>query len=557
MECPVVATKYGKVQGRLCSKLNDTQVFNYSKIPFAKPPIKDLRFKPPQDPASWTGVLKCDKNNVAPVQDPDATNDLRDYFICMNEFNVTEEFFGAGTEDCLYLDVYTKCPNSKKKLPVIFWIYGGGFQMGASGFYNGKVLASLHDVIVVVPNYRVNAFGFFTMGKDSDYPGNMGMLDQVKALEWVRDNISEFGGDPNNVTIQGESAGAMSVGLHCLSPLSKGLFHKAISHSGVADFPSLVKDNYDSALKALLTELKITTEDPGEIMKKLKSLGPNEITSALVKQNKGLANGFSPVVDGHFLPDLPSVMFKEKKFHNIPYIIGFNSDEGSGFMQLQNTDFKTGLTEEKFDEQMGMVTGAVCMQKPEKAKEVMMALKTGYAKHVDDNDQMKWSRVMGMLTRDMVFTNCSLTTLKTYSDAGADAYMYYLNQPTMWIKDPTLFPEEKRKAEICDTDHGDDIFYTFGYPFYDGKYSRDAITFTDDEKECSRAWMTYITNFATTGNPNDGNNVPAEWTKYSDDKSYIIMNKKPECQQDFGPDNYKIWTETIPAILTGQAGTSF
>lgn len=550
MECPVVTTKYGKVQGRLCSKISSKQVFNYSKVPFAKPPVNNLRFQPPQDADSWDGILKCDVNNTAPIQDEKMGKDLKDFFVSMDEFKATEDVFSSGSEDCLYLDVYTACPNTDKKLPVLFWIYGGGFQMGSSGFYNGKVLVSLHDVVVVIPNYRLNAFGFFTTGKNSKYPGNMGMLDQVKALEWARDNVSAFGGNPNNITIHGESAGGISVGLHCLSPLSKGLFHKAISHSGVADFPMLVKEDYSSAVQALSKELQIMSEDPDEIAKQLMTIAPQKIIAALEKQNKDFANAFAPVVDGHFLPKNPKVMLQEKSFHKIPYVIGFNSDEGSGLMQQGNPNFKAGLTEDMFDEQLKMTMGMICFQKPEKVNEVMQTVKAAYSKDVDGNDPMKWSRVMGTIARDLAFTNSSLSTLNAHKEVNDEVYMYYMNQATMWLKDPSLFKPGTMKSEICDCDHGDDIYYTFGYPFFDQKFSNEGVTFTEAEKECSRLWMTYVTNFATSGNPSKGKAVPVEWPRYSAEKFYITINSKPECQKNFNPDHVKLWTQEIPKLLS-------
>jgi len=550
MDCPIVITKHGKVQGRLCSKVNSKQVFNYSKVPFAKPPINELRFQPPQDADSWDGVLKCDVNNVVPLQDEALAAPLKDYWISMDEFNSTDVYYGPGDEDCLYLDVYTHSPNSNKKLPVLFWIYGGGFQIGGSVFYNGKILASLHDVVVVVPNYRLNAFGFFTMGKNSRYPGNMGMLDQVKALQWVRDNISAFGGDPDNVTIHGESAGAISVGLHCLSPLSQGLFHRAISHSGVADFKLLVKDDYTMALNAFLKEMKISSEDPEEIMKELRACSADKIVKALEKQNQRFLNSFSVVVDGHFLPKNPAVLLSEKQLPRVPYIVGFNSDEGSGLMQLDTPGFNKGLSEQKFNEKLTETMSMICLQRPEKLNEAMKLVKDFYLQHVNHDDVMKWSRILGMISGDLMFDISSIGTLNAYSDAGNEVYMYYMNQPTSWFKDSNLFHgDDAKKADFCDCDHGDDILYTFGFPYNDQKYSREGISFTEEEKEFSRIWMTYVTNFAKTGNPNNGKDVPATWHQYSTEKSYLQLNLQPESKENFQPGKFKLWTEQLPALL--------
>jgi len=549
MDCPIVQTQYGKVQGRLCSKLNEKQVYSYSKIPFAKPPVKDLRFQPPQDPEPWEGVLKVGVNNVAPPQDQDIINQLKDFFLINNEFDI--DYMNSGTEDCLYLEVYTNCPNSDKKLPVLFWIYGGGFQMGSSNWYNGKVLASLHDVVVVVPNYRLNAFGFFTTGKDSEYPGNMGMYDQLKALQWVKNNIAAFGGNPDNVTIHGESAGSMSVGLHCISPLSKGLFHKAISHSGVGDFPMLVKEDYGAALKQFLEEMGITSQDPKVYMKELKESDQNKIIKALVKQNKQLMNCFGPYVDGKFFPKSPGVMIKENGFHKIPHIIGFNSDEGSGLMQAENPGFKEGLTEKQFDEQLAMMMRMICFAKPDKADDVAKLVKSNYSKLFNDDDKLKWSRIMGKIGGDLNFATPSSKTLDSLAGDGYDVYMYHMSQKTSWFQNKDLFEEDKMRPEICGTDHGDDIAYTFGIPLYDGPYSRSGVTFTDQEKEFSKQWMNYVVNFATTGNPNTGEKVPVEWPRYDvKNKAYIDLNHNSQIKENYNGDIYKMWTEEVPALMS-------
>ena len=219
-----VSTKYGDIEGvMMASYPNVSTSFKYvSKflgVPFATPPIGELRLKPPQPLSSWK---------------PTVHQATKHGNICWQD--TTFEFifnpYGRNytiSEDCLYLDVYT--PNTSLSLPVMVYIHGGGYGAGAAIGYPSEVLA-LQGVVVVVIQYRLGPFGFLTIG-DSAAPGNFGMLDQVEALKWVKDNIEYFGGDSSKVTIFGESAGGSSVGLHLLSPLSKGLFHRAIAESGV------------------------------------------------------------------------------------------------------------------------------------------------------------------------------------------------------------------------------------------------------------------------------------------------------------------------------------
>ena len=228
----IVSTKYGKIEGLMASYPNVSAPFKsvskFLGVPFAAPPTGDLRLKAPQPPNEWIQSVRPAKKHAS---------------ICLQNAAFAEILFKpyaqnySFSEDCLYLDVYS--PNVSLRLPVLFYIHGGGYQGGTALMTPSDILA-LQGVVVVVIQYRVAALGFFTTG-DSAAPGNYGMLDQVEALKWVRDNIENFGGDPNKVTIFGTSAGGMSVGLHLLSPLSKGLFHQAIAESGVDLCPHAVQ----------------------------------------------------------------------------------------------------------------------------------------------------------------------------------------------------------------------------------------------------------------------------------------------------------------------------
>src|SRR6185503_9727961 len=197
----------------------------YLGIPYAAPPVGDLRWRPPQPVVRWDGVRKADHFGTSCMQNQAGSR-----------LPWTEEFMTQGPigEDCLFLNVWTAAKNGTAKLPVMFWIYGGGFNEGSSSVavYDGTELAK-KGVIVVSVNYRVGPLGFLThpeLTKESEHQssGNYGLLDQIAALRWVRDNIAAFGGDPNQVTIFGQSAGALSVAALMRSPLARGLFARAI-----------------------------------------------------------------------------------------------------------------------------------------------------------------------------------------------------------------------------------------------------------------------------------------------------------------------------------------
>ncbi|NXS08381.1 SASB hydrolase, partial [Neodrepanis coruscans] len=226
---PEVETKSGRVRGyqfRVDSAQRSVNVF--LGLPFAKPPVGSLRFSEPQPPEPWEGVRDATAYPPMCPQDSVQGQYFSDFIT-----NRKEKVPLQMSEDCLYLNVYTPVSTGEQKLPVLVWIHGGGLILGAASTYDGSALAALDNVVVVTIQYRLGILGYFSTG-DEHARGNWGYLDQVAALKWIQENIIHFGGDPGSVTITGESAGGISVSALILSPLAKGLFHKAISESGTA-----------------------------------------------------------------------------------------------------------------------------------------------------------------------------------------------------------------------------------------------------------------------------------------------------------------------------------
>ncbi|NXX50772.1 SASB hydrolase, partial [Tricholaema leucomelas] len=223
---PEVTITQGRLKGiQTTVKGTDRLVNAFLGIPFAKAPVGSLRFSPPEPPEPWNGLR--DATSYPPLCPQDLS------LLKTAEKNFKEKHPPFRTsEDCLYLDVYSPAAANEGRLPVMVWIHGGNFIFGGAARYDGSALAAHENVVVVIIQYRLGLLGFFNTG-DEHARGNWAFLDQVAALRWIQDNIEHFGGDPGSVTLFGVSAGSCSVFAHILSPLSKGLFHKAISESGI------------------------------------------------------------------------------------------------------------------------------------------------------------------------------------------------------------------------------------------------------------------------------------------------------------------------------------
>ena len=315
---PVQLT-YGQVSG---VEVEDG-VTVYRGIPFAAPPVGDLRWKPPQPPIPWRGVRAADTFGPACMQ---GRSQLM-------------------SEDCLYLNVWTGAESADAGLPVMVWIHGGGWSSGASsvGIYNGAGFAE-KGVVLVSVNYRMNEFGFMAhpvLSAESErgVSGNYGILDHVVALEWVRDNIRGFGGDPGNVTIFGESAGGASIYSLMATPLAKGLFHRAISEStwitpnNVAHltrhngFSDSAEERGRRAIAAKLDELGQSTE--GDLAATMRAMSADDLMS--------MQFSVSLAVDGWVMPEPPADIFRSGDHNIVPLLAGVNDGEGLMFVRPSRT----------------------------------------------------------------------------------------------------------------------------------------------------------------------------------------------------------------------------
>jgi para-nitrobenzyl esterase len=285
---------------------SDPDVRVYKGIPFAAPPVDDLRWRAPKPAADWPGVRKADQFSSTCMQTP------------YPEGSLYRSEPQPVSEDCLYLNIWTAAKSASDKRPVMVWIHGGAFTRGSGStpVYNGENFAK-KGVVLVTVNYRLGIFGFFahpelTQESEHHSSGDYGILDEIAALQWVQKNIAAFGGDPKRVTIFGESAGSWAVNVLVASPLAKGLFQRAIGESG-ANFNRMTK----------LADLEKSGERAGSI---------KELRAKSAEDMMKTQGAFSVNVDGWLLPTDVMTIFEKGQQNDVPILIGSNADEGTAFM---------------------------------------------------------------------------------------------------------------------------------------------------------------------------------------------------------------------------------
>lgn len=331
MTCPISAQRNDSfpvqttIETGIIEGLYDTRsgLQLYLGIPFAKPPVGDLRWKAPQPMEKWQGVRETKAFGPRPVQP-----------IVFGDMNSRSD---GVSEDCLYLNVWTPAKSNTKNLPVLVYFYGGGLVAGdgSEPRYDGASMAK-KGIVTVTVNYRLNIFGFLAhpeLSKESPYgaSGNYGLLDQYAALQWVQRNIAAFGGDPRKVTIAGESAGSISVSAIMASPLSKQLIAGAIGESGAAINPTMTPVSLSEAEQ---TGLDFAKKAGFQSLEQLRKASTRELYEAYVDSKRF---GFPIVIDGYFLPASIPDIFRKKQQAQVPLLLGWNSAEipGIAFMQGQ------------------------------------------------------------------------------------------------------------------------------------------------------------------------------------------------------------------------------
>ncbi len=451
----VIKTVNGEIEGK-----SEDGVKKYLGVPFAKPPVGDLRFAPPQPMAEWDGVLNCTEYKNSAVQTEEAQKEGLVY-----------------GEDCLYLNIWT--PEKGDNLPVYIFIHGGAYVSGSPSDqrYDGTVFAR-DGIIQVNVTYRMNALGFLSSKEGEEAYGslgNTGTLDQIAALQWVQDNIAAFGGDPQNVTIGGESAGAFSVSNLMESPLAKGLFTRAIMESGnLLGQPITMPLATGNKAQAYDMGERFMEELGVKTLAELRKMPAQEIAEASQFSMNVLEPYpycFWPVFDGTVIPEDPYKAVMEGSINDVDILAGFNTDEGDTFVP-------EGITEQQYTEFVYSVFGV-------RAKEVL-------ARFPVDENNTPTDRARN------IFKTGLRVGMEVFADAlssrGKNVYYYNYN----YI--PKAMAENGQGAI-----HALELLFVFKQPPDDSQESEKMAN------DIHARWA----NFIKTGDPNEGEAVGVEWGKYT------------------------------------------
>ncbi|XP_009952219.1 PREDICTED: fatty acyl-CoA hydrolase precursor, medium chain-like, partial [Leptosomus discolor] len=451
-EQPEVMTKYGRVRGyqfKVDAAKRSVNVF--LGLPFAKPPVGPLRFSEPQPPEPWKGVRDATSYPPMCLQDKVQGQVFSDIIT-----NRKEKVLLQVSEDCLYLNVYTPISTeNEEKLPVFVWIHGGGLAFGAASSYDGSALAAFDRVVVVTIQYRLGIVGYLSTG-DKHARGNWGYLDQVAALQWIQENIIHFGGDPGSVTIAGESAGGISVSAHVLSPMAKGLFHKAISESGTA-VRLLFTDKPEEEAHVIATASGCEKSSSAAIVECLREKTEDEIVQIALKLPSMF---FSASVDGVFFPKSPKQLLSEKMINAVPYIIGVNNYEFGWIlpMIMKFPNYTDGLDEDFARQilQSNLATLFKC-----DTSEFVDPVYNEYIGNAENRTQVRDGLLEAL--GDLSFALSAIEVARYHRDAGNPVYFYeFQHRPSSAAG---VVPE------FVKADHGVEIAFVFGKPFLAGDVS--------------------------------------------------------------------------------------
>ncbi|XP_032674579.1 esterase FE4-like [Odontomachus brunneus] len=507
--------------------LQNVPYYSFKGIPYAKPNVGLNKFQMPEPAEPWEGTYDATYHrSVCPL-------------FCMIQQDM------LGEEDCLYLNVYTPVLDKDARKAVMVWFHPGNFNsgLGDDTFFGPDFLIE-QDVILVTLNYRLGPIGFLNT-RDKSAPGNAGLKDQVMALKWVKDNIHYFGGCPNRVTIFGEDAGASSVQLHMMSPMSDGLFNGAILQSGSAMSTWAISYNPRELAFKLGEKLDIETSDSAELVAKLAEFTPKELISASeeLMKTENTMNGrfavFLPSVEADlgqevFLPADPWTLLKSGKIADVPVMAGITADESAFYVQMMlgNIDQMNEHFENFLPDDLNVTDAGQRNQLGE-------SLKSFYFD--DKSISTDTTKEFMMMLDDIMFdaaTALSLEILSSRISAPIYEYIFSYEAPFGMLK--SLFHVEDGVA------HGDEMTYEF----YSNALKNLPQSGSPAEK-IMRIFTTLLANFAKDGNPTSqlDDNVNVNWEPKGTDDNYMNINEELKMEKGLLKNRMEFWKSLYRNVL--------
>ena len=496
----VVQTRDGKVQGSI-----QNGVATFKGVPFAQPPVGDLRLKPPLPPKSWSGIRKADSFSAGCIQHKD-----------ISRGPWTQEYMlqGPTSEDCLYLNVWAPAKFKGRNLPVYVWFHGGGYNEGAGSIdvYDGANLAS-RGLVVVTVNYRLGALGFLALSQlSAESPhhvsGNYGFLDGVAALQWVKDNISAFGGDPAKVTIGGQSAGSGMVHNLCSSPLAQGLFRAAVAESGTSltsrmkALADAEKDGLDFVRSKKVSSVEELRKLPAE------DFVPSPGSPRMLR--------FSPIVDGWSIPDVPLAAIESGNANDVPLLTGMQADEGSG----------------NAPQTYGKIPAAEWHQQVQK---LYGNLATRFEQLYPSQDDAAASIAEKQSARERGEASMYLWCAKATENQNSKIYTYYFNRATPWPEHPEFGAH-----------HTGEVIYMFS------NLNKLPRPYTEDDRKVAATASGYLVNYVSTADPN-GTGLP-KWDAFTANPPQTLeISPTTAMRPLMSPEKLAFWKEYFHSPLSANA----
>ncbi|XP_067392544.1 neuroligin-1 [Emydura macquarii macquarii] len=592
---PMVTTNFGKIKG-IKKELNNEilgPVIQFLGVPYAAPPVGERRFQPPEPPLPWSDVKNATQfapvcpQNIIEGRLPEVM--LPVWFT--NNLDVVSTYVQDQNEDCLYLNIYVptedvkriskECarkpgkkicrkggPLTKKQTddlgdndgaededirdsggpkPVMVYIHGGSYMEGTGNLYDGSVLASYGNVIVITVNYRLGVLGFLSTG-DQAAKGNYGLLDLIQALRWTSENIGFFGGDPLRITVFGSGAGGSCVNLLTLSHYSEGLFQRAIAQSGTALSSWAVSFQPAKYARMLATKVGCNMSDTVELVECLQKKPYRELVDQDIQPAR-YHIAFGPVIDGDVIPDDPQILMEQGEFLNYDIMLGVNQGEGLKFVE-NIVDSEDGISASDFDFAVSNFVDNLYGY-PEGKDILRETIKFMYTDWADRHNPETRRKTLLALFTDHQWVAPAVATADLHSNFGSPTYFYAFYHHCQTDQVPAW----------ADAAHGDEVPYVLGIPMI-GPTELFPCNFSKNDVMLSAVVMTYWTNFAKTGDPNQP--VPQDtkfihtkpnrfeevaWTRYSQkDQLYLHIGLKPRVKEHYRANKVNLWLELVPHL---------